>query len=39
MDEKLLTQWRARPPASQALALDLGLAELGAQLSLEPEAR
>jgi GNAT superfamily N-acetyltransferase len=39
MDEKLLPQWRARPPASQALALDLGLVELGAQLSLEPEAR
>lgn len=36
LDEKLLPQWRARPVASRALARDLGLIELGAQLSLEP---
>lgn len=34
--ENLLPQWRARPPASQALARSLGLIELGAQLSLQP---
>jgi hypothetical protein len=32
----LLPQWRARPPASRALALRLGLVELGGQLSFEP---
>ena len=36
IDEGLLPQWRARPPASRALARRLGLVELGAQLSLEP---
>lgn len=36
MDEHLLPQWRARPAPSQALARNLGLIEVGAQLSLEP---
>ena len=36
IEEDLLPQWRARPPASRALARRLGLVELGAQLSLEP---
>jgi hypothetical protein len=36
VDEQLLPQWRARPPASQAVARSLGLIELGAQLSFEP---
>jgi hypothetical protein len=36
MNENLLPQWRARPLASQALAVRLGLVELGAQLGLEP---
>jgi hypothetical protein len=36
IDDDLLPQWRARPPASRALARRLGLVELGAQLSLEP---
>jgi GNAT superfamily N-acetyltransferase len=35
-DEHLLPQWRARPPASRALARSLGLIELGAQLNLRP---
>jgi len=35
-DEGLLPQWRARPPASQALAHSLGFIESGAQLSFEP---
>ena len=36
IDDQLLPQWRARSPASRALARRLGLVELGAQLSLEP---
>jgi len=36
MDEHLLPQWRARPAPSQALGRNLGLIEVGAQLSLEP---
>ena len=36
VEEELLPQWRARPAASQALALSLGLTQLGAQFSLEP---
>lgn len=36
ISEQLLPQWRARPPASQALARSLGLQEIGAQLSLQP---
>ena len=36
LDEGLLPQWRARPPASRALACKLGLIDVGAQLSLEP---
>lgn len=32
----LLPQWRARPEASKALARRVGLAEVGAQLSLRP---
>lgn len=36
MDEHLLPQWRARPAPSQALARNLGLIEVGAQLGLEP---
>lgn len=31
----LLIQWRARPPASQALAHSLGLGDLGAQMSVQ----
>ncbi len=34
LDENLLPQWRARPEASKAIARALGLAELGAQLSV-----
>jgi RimJ/RimL family protein N-acetyltransferase len=36
LDSGLLPQWRARVPASQALAADLGLVVLGAQLGFEP---
>ena len=36
LDAGLLPQWRARVPASQALAADLGLVRLGAQLGLAP---
>jgi len=35
-EERLLPQWRARPPASRALARSLGLTEVGAQLNLRP---
>lgn len=33
--EGLLPQWRARPTASQRLALELGLVRMGAQLSVQ----
>jgi GNAT superfamily N-acetyltransferase len=39
LEEGLLPQWRARVPASQALARTLGLVEMGAQLGLEPADR
>ena len=38
ISEALLPQWRARPQASQHLALKLGLVRVGAQLSLRPPA-
>jgi GNAT acetyltransferase-like protein len=37
LDNDLLPQWRARPPASRALAYSLGLRPLGAQVSLKPQ--
>jgi GNAT superfamily N-acetyltransferase len=39
LDGGLLPQWRARRPASQALARGLGLVEMGGQLGLEPADR
>ena len=36
VEDGLLPQWRARVPASQALAADLGLVAMGAQLGFEP---
>jgi RimJ/RimL family protein N-acetyltransferase len=36
VEHELLPQWRARPLASQRLALALGLVRVGAQFSLEP---
>lgn len=36
LDERVLPQWRARVPASQALAQALGFVEMGGQLGLEP---
>jgi len=36
MEREILPQWRARPVASQRLALALGLVRVGAQLSLQP---
>jgi len=36
LDEEMLPQWRARPVASQRVALALGFVRAGAQLSLEP---